>query len=413
MSTDTKIYIFKKNEMKNTLLNLIFILISSHIIAQPELNSWLLNISGETGYNNQPSNVQSIHYTNNNVYVSCSCIPGYDIGPWAGNPNQAENQNFCYKITRSPQEANNNQATGMGHIGVWSNGVSVFNAKDAFSYNNQGIWNQDALVFEGSSFDECLGHPAPNGEYHNHINPTCLYDDLDDQNHSPIIGYAFDGFPIYGAYAYENVDGTGEIKRMETSFKLREITERNTLPDGSVLNPNQYGPTVSSQNPLGNYLEDYEYVEGYGDLNEFNGRYGVTPEYPEGTFAYFVTINEQGSPQYPYVIGPSYYGVVQSGNTGHQSGHNSIPNSANPYNLNLEIVDAEFHLFPNPTEDLVYLTTQYNGIISVYNLLGEVLEVKKHRSSMSLINLEFYSPGIYVIQFNSDELVYTKKIQKK
>ena len=83
------------------------------------------------------------------------------------------------------------------------------------------------------------------------------------------------------------------------------------------------------------------------------------------------------------------------------------------YNLNLEIVDAEFHLFPNPTEDLVYLTTQYNGIISVYNLLGEVLEVKKHRSSMSLINLEFYSPGIYVIQFNSDELVYTKKIQKK
>ena len=133
MSTDTKIYIFKKNEMKNTLLNLIFILISSHIIAQPELNSWLLNISGETGYNNQPSNVQSIHYTNNNVYVSCSCIPGYDIGPWAGNPNQAENQNFCYKITRSPQEANNNQASGMGHIGVWSNGVSVFNAKDAFS----------------------------------------------------------------------------------------------------------------------------------------------------------------------------------------------------------------------------------------------------------------------------------------
>ena len=210
----------------------------------------------------------------------------------------------------------------------------------------------------------------------------------------------------------KNVDGTGEIKRMETSFKLREITERNTLPDSSVLNPNQYGPTVSSQNPLGNYLEDYEYVEGYGDLNEFNGRYCVTPEYPEGTFAYFVTINEQGLPQYPYVIGPSYYGVVQSGNTGPQSGHNSIPNSANPYNLNLEIVDAEFNLFPNPTEDLVYLNTQSNSVISVYNLLGEVLEVKKHSNSMSLINLECYSPGIYVIQFNSDELVYTKKSRR-
>lgn len=400
--------------MKHSLRNLIFIsLISSNIIAQPELTSWLLNISGETGYNNQPSNVQSIHYTNNNVYVSCSCIPGYDIGPWAGNPNQAQNQNFCYKITRTPQETNNNQPTGMGHIGVWSNGVSVFNAKDAFSYNNQGVWNQDALVFEGSSFDECLGHPAPNGEYHNHINPTCLYDDLDDQNHSPIIGYAFDGFPIYGAYAYANIDGTGEIKRMETSYKLRAISERNSLPDGSILNPNEYGPNISSQYPLGSYLEDYEYVEGYGDLNQYNGRYCVTPEYPNGIFAYFVTINEEGTPQYPYVIGPSYYGVVQSGNTGHQSGHNSIPNNANSYNLNLEIAENEFHLFPNPTADLVYLTSLYSGTISVYNLLGEVLEMKQHSSLISLLNLELYPLGIYIVQFKSDELIYTKNILKK
>jgi hypothetical protein len=164
---------------------------------------------------------------------------------------------------------------------------------------------------------------------------------LDDQNHSPIIGYAFDGFPIYGAYAYENSDGTGVIKRMETSYKLREIVQRNSLPDGTILNPNQYGPIVSSQNPLGNYLEDYEYNEGYGDLNEFNGRFCITPEYTEGTFAYFITISESGTPEYPYVIGPSYYGVVQSGNTGPQSGHNSIPNSANSYNLN--IVETENH----------------------------------------------------------------------
>ena len=72
-------FIIKIEAMKNTLLNFIFILISSSIIAQPELNSWLLNISGETGYNNQPSNVQSIHYTNDNVYVSCSCIPDPNV----------------------------------------------------------------------------------------------------------------------------------------------------------------------------------------------------------------------------------------------------------------------------------------------------------------------------------------------
>ena len=320
--------------MKNIFITLLvynFFLTPIYCIAQPEIVSWMQNITDETGYNNLPSNVQSVFYNNSNVYVSCSCIPGYDIGPWVGNPNQAENQNFCYKITRNPQESSNPQETGMGHIGVWSNGVSIFNAKDAFSYNNQGVWNQDALVFEGSSFDECLGHPAPNGEYHNHINPTCLYDDLDDQNHSPIIGYAFDGFPVYGAFAYSNVDGTGAIKRMETSYQLRSITQRHSLPDGTNLNSNQYGPNVSSQFPLGSYLEDYEYVEGSGDLNEFNGHFCITPDYPNGVFAYFVTIDEVGDAVYPYTIGPSYYGTVVSGNTGPQSGHHSIPNNATQY----------------------------------------------------------------------------------
>lgn len=283
--------------MKQTIIFFIFISITAY--AQPELSSWLQNTTGETGYNNQPSNVQSVDYTNSNVYVSCSCIPGYDIGPWTGNPNQAENQNFCYKITRSPQMSSNPQATGLGHIGVWTNGVSIFNAKDAFSYNNQNVWFQDALVFEGFSFDECLGHPAQNGEYHNHINPTCLYDDMDDQNHSPIIGYAFDGFPIYGAYAFENTDGTGVIKRMETSYQLRNITSRTSLADGTPLSPNQFGPNVNNQYPLGSFIQDYEYVEGLGDLDEFNGRFCVTPEYPDGVFAYFVTIDENLNPVYP------------------------------------------------------------------------------------------------------------------
>ena len=52
----------------------------------------------------------------------------------AVNSNQAENQNFCFKITRSTKEAYNNQATGMGQIVVWSNGMTVFNAKDTCSY---------------------------------------------------------------------------------------------------------------------------------------------------------------------------------------------------------------------------------------------------------------------------------------
>src|SRR5205814_2757500 len=118
------------------------------------------------------------------------------------------NKNFVFKITRQPaQNTGTLVQTGLGHTGVWSNGVSIFNAKDGMSYNNAGVWNQDALYFEGISFDNCLGHPAPGGEYHHHVNPKCLYDAADSTHHSPIIGFAFDGFPIYGAYGFTNTNG--------------------------------------------------------------------------------------------------------------------------------------------------------------------------------------------------------------
>jgi len=317
----------------NTLLLFIFFIIPFHCISQPEIVSWMQNITNETGYNNLPSNIQSVFYTNSNIYVSCSCIPGYDIGPWAGNPNTPANQDFCFKINRFPIENTAEKTkTPLGHIGVWLNGVSIFNAEDAHSYNNLGVWYQNALFFEGNSFDECLGHPASNGEYHHHVNPTCLYDDLDNQNHSPIIGYSFDNFPIYGAYANSNTEGTGDIIRMESSYQLRTVENRTTLSDGTVLNSNDYGPDINNQFPLGAYIQDYEFIENSGDLDEFNGRFCVTPEYPNGTYAYFVTINENHDPVYPFTIGPYYYGVAQgSGNLGPQSGHHSIPNNATQY----------------------------------------------------------------------------------
>src|ERR1041384_2557248 len=126
----------------------------------PEVTSWKINTTGATGYNNIPSNVQQVQYSTNNVYVSATCIPGYNIGPWSGNPNTPSNQNFVYKITRTPQQNTSTATTvGLGHIGVWTNGVSIFNVSDGMSYNNQNIWNRNAYFWEGSSFDDCLGHP--------------------------------------------------------------------------------------------------------------------------------------------------------------------------------------------------------------------------------------------------------------
>ncbi len=196
----------------------------------------------------------------------------------------------------------------------------AFNARDGRSYNNQGIWNQDAVVVEGPGFDSCLGHPNAPGAYHHHLNPHCLYTP-DSTLHSPLIGYAFDGYPIYGEYGYVNADGTGGVRRMRSSYRLRSITTRTTLPNGTVLGPAQYGPAVSGTYPLGYYVEDWEYSAGLGDLDAYNGRFTETPEYPGGIYAYFVTLDADGEGLYPYVIGPQYYGVLITVNTGPGGGH--------------------------------------------------------------------------------------------
>ena len=156
-----------------------------------------MNLSG------LPADVQSVRYSSGSVYVACSGIPvGYSIGPWPMNPNLPSDQGYLFRIPRAPQaQGGTRTATPLGPVAVWINGVAAFNALDAMSYNNRGVWHQNAVVVEALSFDPCLGHPAPGGAYHHHQNPRCLYHD-DPTRHAPILGYAFDGFRIYGPYAY-------------------------------------------------------------------------------------------------------------------------------------------------------------------------------------------------------------------
>jgi hypothetical protein len=115
--------------------------------------------------------------------------------------------------------------------------------------------------------------------------------------HSPIIGWAYDGNPIYGPYGYASKTG-GAIKRLISGYK-----ERTSI---SSDRPNGYSNKF--------FIDDYEFV-GDGDLDEHNGRFGITPEYPNGTYAYFTTIgdlqesglfNKYRIPTFPYVIGPTY-----------------------------------------------------------------------------------------------------------
>ncbi len=118
--------------------------------------------------------------------------------------------------------------------------------------------------------------------------------------HSPIIGWAYDGNPIYGPYGYDRKDG-GISRIMRSGYSLK--TSRTDGPDVGHY-------------PLGFFIEDYEYL-GDGDLDRNNGRFCVTPDYPRGTYAYFATINpvenetsgtwkNYRSPVFPYLIGEKF-----------------------------------------------------------------------------------------------------------
>ncbi|MDQ3818637.1 MAG: hypothetical protein M3362_13300, partial [Acidobacteriota bacterium] len=84
----------------------------------PELSVWMRNTTGATGYNNIAANVQQVRYSDNYVYVNATGIPSYSIGPWAGNPNTASNQNYVLKIPRHPAENTGTKtSTPLGSIG--------------------------------------------------------------------------------------------------------------------------------------------------------------------------------------------------------------------------------------------------------------------------------------------------------
>ncbi len=387
--------------------------ISSSAQFTPEITSWIINTNATTGYGGIETNVQLVQYSDENVYISCTCIPGYDIGPWEANPNIPSNQNFVYKINRYPEmNAGALIETPMGHTGVWANGVSIFNAKDGMSYENEGVWNQNAVVVEAISFDECLGHPAPNGEYHHHLNPTCLYNDEDSLIHAPIIGYAFDGFPVYGAYGNKNPDGSGEISKMYSSYQLRTITERTTLPDGTILSASEYGPDISAIYPLGYYLEDFIFINGSGDLDEHNGRFCITPDYPDGIYAYFVTLDDDGNAAYPYTFGPEYYGTVQAGNTGPMSGHNIITEPVETYVsiADVNVNKIEIQMYPNPVSNFLALFIEpiyqnnLNG--TIIDIAGRVLQSQQNLQPgiTYTFDLSQINGGLYFFKLTNNEV---------
>jgi hypothetical protein len=370
------------------------------------------------------------------------------VGPYLdGNTNQAGNQNAIFKFPLTPvQNTATAVATSMGNIGVFINGAAMFNCSDGISWKNStgafaggplggagdGVWNRDAIVYEKAGFDCSKGHPAGTN-YHHHQNPSAfdldlnvisticnLYDAdglyaIDSTVHSPLIGFAYDGFPVYGAYAYKNTNGTGGIVRMKSSFSLRNITVRNTLYTGASVTS---GPPVNTTYPLGSFREDYQFntptASDYLDIH--NGRFCVTPEYPAGTYCYFATVDANWNSAYPYLIGPTYYGTkVAAKVTSISEAVTSYTASSTGVNSNL-IDESKVNIFPNPATDLIAIQikdlVKENYDVVLYDVTGKVVEKKTLYQGSTIVYFDtktIYS-GVYFVKIIVGDNVINKKI---
>jgi len=330
----------------------------------PQLDYWWYNTNNNM-INGILTDVESAYYDNNYVYISSSGIPDYY--QFGQSVNDAADQNWTFRFPRNPvDQTGTKTSVPGGPVGLLLDGSAFFNPFDARSWQNQGIWNQVAYYFEGNDFDSSNGHSTPGNVYHHHVDPTELHD-FDSTRHSPIIGFAFDGYPVYGPFGYADAnDTTIDITRMKPSYQVRSMTSRTTLPDGTV----SAGPPINNSYPLGGYGEDYEYIANSGDLDEYNGRWCKTPEYPNGTYAYFCTVDANLDPLYPYFIGPyKYYGVVANGDLGPNGGNVTIPQNATQYTPTITGLDAAQYLnwivYPNPAKDEIHISTGAEGIYTL------------------------------------------------
>ena len=345
-----------------------YVYIKSTGLATNTMGPWFLNEAQTTAFPSFPGNSailyrfpRSSNYPEN--YAPATRTPT-NIGSCGlfvdGVPLFNTSDTFSYDTSAGGDQEPTNQNRGDGY---WN--------RDAFT--NEGV------TFDAGNTHQAMEqfhyHASPNalrstlGDSIDY-NPTVVYKGIGKASpytenfngtHSPILAWANDGLPMYGPYGYSDPsDATSEVRRMVSGYQKRDgtngstnlaATGRTTMPQWVVaqgvrttrtLSSAFYGPNVSSAFTLGHYMEDYEYKghltsdvtnarfaqyfsaslgifqsRWFYDLNEYNVRYCVTPEFPEGTWAYFTAVDDNGTPVYPYNLAWHYFGdpTVASGVT--------------------------------------------------------------------------------------------------
>ncbi|WP_166416219.1 YHYH protein [Cochlodiniinecator piscidefendens] len=226
------------------------------------------------------SNAQvSIEQSGTTRRLSGNGLPTHAVGafPNAGNPHEIQMQDVNLQMPVDP-ETRRMDDLGLGDLfGVAVNGVVFDPGAAEFWQGNPNLgWQYEALGGAVTlGLDTNYAHVQPDGTYHYHGLPVGLMQELgwSATEQSPLIGWAADGFPIYALTA--EVDGA--VVMMESAYQLR-----------SGDRPGGQAPTGAYD---GAFVQDYLYVAGSGTLDECNGAVVRTADYPDGTYAYFLTVD--------------------------------------------------------------------------------------------------------------------------
>ncbi|MEY4529443.1 MAG: hypothetical protein RLZZ156_164 [Deinococcota bacterium] len=223
--------------------------------------------------------------------LSGNGIPDHVVGafPNANNPNKISAQNVAVTFSLAPEKTTTSTTLGgpRGAVGYMLNSVKLDpdtggscndSGSNCTMNGNVGQWRMEALG--GTSFnfgvDSNTAHVQPTGEYHYHGMPEGYLSKLNKGQAMTLVGWAADGFPIYARYGYTTAtDATSAIKVMTGSYRTK------LTPDANRPATNLYA--------MGTFKNDWEYVAGLSELDECNGRTGVTPEFPNGTYHYYAT----------------------------------------------------------------------------------------------------------------------------
>lgn len=226
-----------------------------------------------------------------------------------------------------PEPATAPAATSLGPAGLWVTGAPFFNWSDGRSHRGEGVWRRVAPGAVGDDGVSCAGPTAD--EAAPHVYPECLALHLGDDSarHSPVYGFAADGYPVHGPWADLELPA-------RSSWRLRDydtpgsatgcgqpgrrtclLVDPLDAAAGTVVAPRP-GPDTGEV-AAGAFFEDYWFDIGLDDgsphaLDAFNGH-----THDDFGYHYHITRIQNGDGSFtdvfPYIVGPWFRGELGPG----------------------------------------------------------------------------------------------------